>query len=62
MSRSKKKADKAREYSFKACSSVRRADGLRMYGMKKYTFRDFVDAVCARYGKSSRSIRSASTC
>ena len=51
MSRSKKKADKAREYSFKACSSVRRADGLRMYGMKKYTFRDFVDAVCARYGK-----------
>ena len=44
-------ADKAREYSFKACRRVRRDDGLVMYGMKRYTFRDFVDAVSARYGK-----------
>ena len=47
----KKKTDKAREYSFKECGKIKRPDGLVMYGVKKYTFRDFVEAVCARYSK-----------
>ena len=47
--RKKNKAEKAREYSFRECRKVKRADGLELYGMKKYTFRDFTDAVSARY-------------
>ena len=47
----KKKTDKAREYSFRECGKIKRPDGLVMYGVKKYTFRDFVEAVCARYSK-----------
>ena len=47
----KKKTDKAKEYSFRECGKIKRADGLVMYGVKKYTFRDFVEAVCARYSK-----------
>ena len=47
----KKKTDKAKEYSFRECGKIKRADGLVMYGVKRYTFRDFVEAVCARYSK-----------
>ena len=47
----KKAPDKAKQYSFRECAKVKRDDGLVMYGMKRYTFRDFVDAVSARYGK-----------
>ena len=51
MANSKKKAAKlkAKEYSKKNCMSVKRSDGLTMYNLKKYTFRDFIDACTARY-------------
>ena len=49
--KARKAPDKAKLYSFKECAKVKRDDGLVMYGMKRYTFRDFVDAVSARYGK-----------
>jgi len=38
-----------KEYSFKACEAIKRPDGLVMHSVKKYTFRDFVDAISARY-------------
>lgn len=43
--------EKAEEYSFKNNRKIKRADGLKLYGMRKYTFRDFVDAVAARYSR-----------
>ena len=47
----KRKDKRDKEYSFKACSRIKRPDGLVMHGMKRYTFRSFVEAVEARYGK-----------
>lgn len=40
---------RAKEFSIKNCSSIRRPDGLKMRCVKKYTFRDFIDAISARY-------------
>ena len=51
MSNSKKKNAKlkAKEYSKKNCMKIKRSDGLTMYNLKKYTFRDFIDACSNRY-------------
>lgn len=40
---------KAKEYSFKEIDKLKREDGLKMRCVKKYTFRDFVEAISARY-------------
>ena len=51
MAKSKKKVAKlkAKEYSKKECMKINREDGLTMFNLKKYTFRDFIDACTARY-------------
>ena len=48
--KAKKKAkEKAREFSIKNLKKIKRADGLVMENVKKYTFRDLIDACTARY-------------
>ncbi len=48
--KAKKKAKlKAKEYSVKKIMKIRRDDGLVMENVRKYTFRDLIDACSARY-------------
>ena len=48
--KAKKKAkEKAREFSIENLKKIKRADGLVMENVKKYTFRDLIDACTARY-------------